>query len=107
MENSVLLNKPDGVGLMDYFKSLDVFLKRKLINELSEVKEDIDNSIKSAMPYFSVVVMASVLGVMMGPSIGAFVFFGSISSIFGFMMLKKLKTALNFKFVIDNMTKNM
>lgn len=104
---SVLLKKPQEVSLMDYFKSLDVFEKRQLINELSEVKSSIDDRIKASSPYFGVVVLASTLGILMGPSVGAFVYFGLITGIFGFVILKKLKTSLNFKFVIDNMTKNM
>lgn len=104
---SVLLKKPQGVSLMDYFNSLDIFDKRQLINELSDAKSSIDDSVKASMPYFMIVLVSSILGVILVPTIVAFTYFGLITVIFGFLFLKKIKGSLNFKFVIDHMKENM
>jgi len=104
---SILLKKPSGMDLIEYFKSLNVFEKRSLIDELSDVKSNIDKSVKSTMPYFALVFAASVFGTSVYPTALSFIYFGLITVGFGFMITKKVKSSLRFKFIIEHMTKNM
>ena len=39
---SVLLNQPEGMTLVEYFNTLNIFDKRQLLNELSDVKSSIE-----------------------------------------------------------------
>ena len=104
---SVLLNKPSNVTLTEYFKSLAVFDKRSLLNELSDAKSNNDESVKSFFPYFLFVTVCSVLGLMISVTVGSLIVFGGMTLVMTFFLLKTYKTSLQFKIVIDHLTKNM
>ena len=105
--HSVLLNKPQEIGLIEYFNSLNVFDKRNLINELLYVKKDIDESLKSSAPYFLIMLMFCVLGTLINPIVSSFIIFSIISVFFGSFFLRELLKSLRFKFIISHMNKNM
>ncbi len=107
MENSVLLNKPDNLTLVEYFDKLDIFDKRNLLNELKAAKMQIDSSFKSFLPYLVLVLVSSILGVSVLSNIYSYIYFGSISGIMLFFAIKNLKKSFNFKVVIDFLTKKI
>jgi hypothetical protein len=106
-KQSVLLNKPEGVTLIEYFNSLNVFDKRTLIDELCDAKLVVDTSVKSTMPYFVLTILASIVGTSFYPTAISFAYFGLLTGFLGYKVFKKLKTSLQFKSVIDYMTVNM
>jgi hypothetical protein len=106
-KESVLLNKPEGVTLIEYFNSLNVFDKRTLIDELSDAKLNVDTSVKYTMPYFVLTIVASIVGISFYPTTLSFAYFGLLTGVLGYMVFKKLKTSFQFKAVIDHMTSNM
>lgn len=105
--DSVLLRKPSNVTLTDYFKSLDVFDKRTLLNELSEAKSYNDAAVKSFTPYFLIVLVCSILGLMISVTPASLIVFGGMTSFMTFFLIKTAKTSIQFKIVIDYLTKNM
>ena len=104
---TVLSKKPSDVTLVEYFKTLDVFDKRSLINELSGAKSYNDETIKQYMPYFATVVICTILSLLISVTAFSLVFFGGLTLVMTYYLIKTVKTSLQFKFVIDHLTKNM
>jgi hypothetical protein len=105
--NSVLSKKPSNVTLTEYFKTLNVFEKRELLNELSDAKSYNDKAVKSFTPYFLVVLVCSILGLMISVTPASLLVFGVMTSVMTFFLVKTAKTSIQFKIVIDHLTKNM
>lgn len=104
---TVLSKKPTNMTLVEYFKTLDVFDKRSLINELSDAKSYNDETIRQYMPYFTTVVICTVLSLLISVTAFSLVFFGGLTLVMTYYLIKTLKTSLQFKFVIDQLKKIM
>lgn len=104
---SVLLKKPTDVTLTDYFNTLNVFDKRTLINELSDVKTNYDDAIKSFMPYYMTVIVCCILGLLISYSTVSLITFGLLFSIVTIFLIKNVRITYKFRIVIDYLNKNM
>ena len=101
---SVLLNQPEGMTLVEYFNTLNIFDKRQLLNELSDVKSSIDGRLSSYKKVMAFVMVFSVVGFMSSPGLYSGIYFGSINVVMLFFLLKNTHQSNKFKFVIDKLT---
>ena len=101
---SVLLNQPEGMTLVQYFNTLDIFEKRQLLNELSDVKNAMDGRLSTYKKIMSFVMIISVIGFMSMPGIYSGIYFGLINLVMLFFLVKNSHQSNKFKFVIDKLT---
>jgi len=101
---SILLKQPEGMTLVEYFNTLNIFEKRQLLNELSDVKSSIDGRLSSYKKVVAFVMIVSVVGFMSLPGLYSGIYFGAINLIMLFFLLKNTHQSNKFKFVIDHLT---
>lgn len=101
---SVLLKQPKDMTLVEYFNTLNIFEKRQLLNELSDVKSSIDGRLSSYKKVVAFVMIVSVVGFMSLPGLYSGIYFGAINLIMLFFLLKNTHQSNKFKFVIDHLT---
>ncbi len=101
---SILLKQPEGMTLVEYFNTLNIFEKRQLLNELSDVKLSIDGRLSSYKKVVAFVMIVSVVGFMSLPGLYSGIYFGSINLIMLFFLLKNTHQSNKFKFVINHLT---
>jgi hypothetical protein len=104
---TVLSKKPSDMTLVEYFKTLDVFDKRFLINELSDAKSYNDETIRQYIPYFITVVVCTILSLLISVTTFSLIFLGGLTLVMTYYLVKTVKTSLQFKFVINHLIKNM
>ena len=99
-----IANLPQDMSMVDYFKDMNIFEKRQLLDELEGVKLSIDTRLGSFKKTIALVAFLSVLGIISLPYIWSIVYFGAINVSLYLLFLKYSNKSSNFKFLINYLT---
>jgi len=103
----ILSQKPENLSLIEYFKTLNVFDKRELINELELSKSKSDKSLKYFKYLLTFSVLSSVICISILPDILVVSTYTALSLGVFVIFYKKYKISIKYKSVIDYLQKNM
>lgn len=104
---TILSNKPVNLSLIEYFKTLDVFDKRNLINELELFNSYNHSLIKKNLYFFIIWNILSFFCMLISTSYLTFYIYVIVTIFFGFIISKKFITSIKYNQVIDYLQKNM
>lgn len=101
---SALSKQPQSITLIEYFNTLNIFEKRQLLDELTDVKSSIDSRLITYKKIMSFVMIISVIGLMLIPGYYSVIYFTVINFFMLFFLVKNSHQSNKFKFVIDKLT---
>lgn len=99
-----LADLPKDITLVDYFKNMNIFEKRQVLDELSGLKLSIDTRLISFKKVMAFVALVSFFGIISIPNIWPMLYFGSINLGMFILFLKYSKKSSKCQFVIDYLT---
>lgn len=103
----ILSQKPKNLSLIEYFKTLNVFDKRELINEL-EIFKSISSDKVNFYLFLSISsIVVSLICIAILPHLIVISFYSILSTVIVCIFLKKKMSYSKFESVIDYLQKNM
>lgn len=102
-----LATLPPDMSMVDYFKEMNIFEKRQLLNELEEIKLSMDTRLVSFKKSMALAALLSLVGIISLPYIWSVVYFGAINLIFYLLYLKYSKKSINYRALINYLTKRL
>jgi hypothetical protein len=105
---SVLLKMPENILLDEYFKTLDIFDRRTLLNEFEDVKNGFDKKAKrlKLLLFFSILSIITLFP-HIDNNIYIIVYFVIINIIMLISIIRNTNRSYKFRIVIDKLKKMM
>ena len=104
---TLISKKPDNLSLVEYFQTLDVFDKRKLIQELEVFNSVIKDSVKTHLFTLIVSLVVGLIFIILEPTLLVVSFYGIISLVILTLLFRKYSSSNKFNKVIDFLQQNM
>ena len=104
---TLISKKPDNLSLVEYFQTLDVFDKRKLIQELEVFNSVIKDSVKTHLFTLIVSLVVGLIFIIIEPTLLVVSFYSIISLVILTLLFRKYSSLNKFNKVIDFLQQNM
>lgn len=104
---TLISKKPDNLGLVEYFQTLDVFDKRQIIQELEVFNSVIKDSAKTHLFTLIVSLIVGLIFIILEPTLLVVSFYGIISLVILTLLFRKYSSLNKFNKVIDFLQQNM